>query len=107
MIEEQTREIDLYETLVVRKAEAEYPETAAIRTIHGVGPLTALAFVLVLNNDRSRFQRSRDVGCYIGLRPKQRESGRRSPQLGITKAGDSLLRRLGTQSAPVHSRPVR
>lgn len=99
VIEELTREIDLYETLVVRKAEAEYPETAAIRTIHGVGPLTALAFVWVLNNDRSRFRRSRDVGCYISLRPKQRESGRRSPQLGITKAGDSLLRRLGTQSA--------
>lgn len=99
VIEELTREIDLYETLVVRKAEAEYPETTAIRTIHGVGPLTALAFVLVLNNDRSRFPRSRDVGCYIGLRPKQRESGSRSPQLGITKAGDSLLRRLGTQSA--------
>ena len=84
---------------MVQKAETEYPETAAIRTIYGVGPLTALAFVLVLNNDRDRFPRSRDVGCYIGLRPKQRESGERSPQLGITKAGDSLLRRLATQSA--------
>ena len=45
------------------------------------------------------FPRSRDVGCYIGLRPKQRESGERSPQLGITNARDSLLRRLATQSA--------
>jgi transposase len=55
--------------------------------------------VLLLNNDRSRFRRSRDVGCYIGLRPKQRESGQRAPQLGITKAGDPLLRRLATQCA--------
>jgi len=39
------------------------------------------------------------VGCYIGLRPKQRESGLRAPQLGITKADDSLLRRLATQCA--------
>ena len=58
-----------------------------------------LAFVLVLNNDRTRFRRSRDVGCYIGLRPKQRDSGQRAPQLGITKAGDPLLRRLATQCA--------
>jgi transposase len=99
VIEELTREIELYEKLVAKKAETEYPETKAIRTIHGVGPLTALAFVLVLNNDRHRFRRSRDVGCYIGLRPKQRESGLRAPQLGITKAGDSLLRRLATQCA--------
>jgi len=88
VIEELTREIELYEKLVTKKADTEYPETKAIRTIYGVGPLTALAFVLVLNNDRGRFQRSRDVGCYIGLRPKQRESGQRAPQLGITKAGD-------------------
>ncbi len=99
VIEALTREIEVYEKLVVQKAETEYPETGAIRTIYGVGPLTALAFVLVLNNDGSRFARSRDVGCYLGLRPKQRESGNRSPQLGITKAGDSLLRRLATQSA--------
>jgi transposase len=99
VIEELTREIELYEKLVSQKAETEYPQTKAIRTIHGVGPITALTFVLVLNNDRNRFRNSRDVGCYIGLRPKQRDSGQRAPQLGITKAGDSLLRRLATQCA--------
>jgi transposase len=99
VIEELTREIELYEKLVAKKADTEYPETKAIRTIHGVGPLTALTLVLLLNNDRSRFRKSRDVGCYIGLRPKQRDSGLRAPQLGITKAGDSLLRRLATQCA--------
>jgi transposase len=99
IIEELTREIELYDRLVAKKAETEYPETQAIQTIHGVGPLTALTFALVLNNDRRRFRRSRDVGCYIGLRPKQRESGTGSPQLGITKSGDPLLRRLATQCA--------
>jgi len=99
VIEELTREIELYEKLVSQKAETEYPQTKAIRTIHGVGPITALTLVLVLNNDRNRFRNSRDVGCYIGLRPKQRDSGQRAPQLGITKAGDSLLRRLATQCA--------
>ncbi|TMB86825.1 MAG: IS110 family transposase, partial [Chloroflexi bacterium] len=43
--------------------------------------LTALAFVLVLNDDPGRFRRSRDIECYVGLRPKQRESGMSSPQL--------------------------
>ena len=93
-----TDEIAAYDRLVVEKARA-YPDTDAIQTIHGVGALTALAFVLVLNNDRSRFKRSRDVGCYLGLKPKQRDSGMQSPQLGITKAGDPLIRRLATQSA--------
>lgn len=93
-----TDDIAAYDRLVVEKARA-YPETEAIQTIHGVGALTAVAFVLVLNNDRARFKRSRDVGCYLGLKPKQRDSGMRSPQLGITKAGDPLIRRLATQSA--------
>ena len=99
IVKELTREIQLYDKLVAKKAQEEYPETAAIETIDGVGPLTALTFVLVLDNDRARFERSRDVGCFIGLWPRQRDSGMRSPQLGITKAGDPLLRRLATQCA--------
>ncbi len=99
VIEALTREIALYDRMVAKKSDDEYPETKAIRTIHGVGPLTALTLVLVLDNNRTRFRRSRDVGCYIGLRPKQRESGTKSPQLGITKSGDPLLRRLATQCA--------
>jgi len=98
LVEALTADIAAYDRLVVETARA-YPETQAIQTIHGVGALTAVAFVLVLNNDRSRFKRSRDVGCYLGLRPKQRDSGMRSPELGITKAGDPFLRRLATQSA--------
>jgi transposase len=98
LVQTLTDDIAAYDRLVAEKARA-YPETQAIQTIHGVGALTAVAFVLVLNNDRSRFKRSRDVGCYLGLKPKQRDSGKRSPQLGITKAGDPLIRRLATQSA--------
>jgi transposase len=98
LVQTLTDEIAAYDRLVVEKARA-YPDTDAIQTIHGVGALTAVAFVLVLNNDRSRFKRSRDVGCYLGLKPKQRDSGMQSPQLGITKAGDPLIRRLATQIA--------
>ena len=49
--------------------------------------------------DKSRFEKSRDVGCYVGLRPKRSESGERQPQLGITKEGDRYLRTLLVQGA--------
>jgi transposase len=72
---------------------ARYPETALLRQVRGVGPVTALAFVLTLE-DPQRFRESRDVGPYLGLTPRQRQSGARSPQLRISKAGDAYLRRL-------------
>jgi len=60
--------------------------------------LIALTFVLTLD-DASRFEHSREVGPYLGLRPKQRESGESQPQLGISKEGDVYLRKLLVQGA--------
>jgi transposase len=79
-------------------ARERYPETARLRQIAGVGPITALCFVLTLE-DPTRFAQSRSVGAYLGLCPRERQSGARSPQLRITKAGDPLLRRLLVTSA--------
>ena len=76
-----------------------YPATERLRSIRGVGPITALAFVLNLDNDVKRLTNSRDAGARMGLRPKRRESGTRSPELSITKSGDRLLRRLLVQCA--------
>ena len=56
LIQTLTDEIEAYDRLVVETARV-YPETQAIQTIHGVGALTAVAFVLVLNNDGQRFKR--------------------------------------------------
>ena len=70
-----------------------YPETAVLRQIPGVGPLIALTFVLTIGNPH-RFTVSRQVGPYLGLVPKQRESGERSPELRISKAGNKYLRQL-------------
>src|SRR6266567_1188003 len=47
--------------------------------------------------EAERFQKSRDVGCYVGLRPKRNESGERQPQLGISKEGDLYLRKMLVQ----------
>ena len=45
-----------------------------------------------------RVRRSRQMGAVVGCRPKQRDSGESSPELGITKAGNAMLRRLLVQS---------
>jgi transposase len=99
IIQRLTEEVKFYDKVIRTKADQEYPATNVISTIPGVGPLTALGLVLVLNNDPTRFHKSRDVGCYFGLRPQQKDSGDRSPQLGITKAGDRVMRRIVVQSA--------
>lgn len=75
-----------------------YPETALLRRVPGVGPITALSFVLVLE-DASRFEASRSVGAYLGLTPGQKQSGESDPQERISKRGDELLRKLLVQGA--------
>lgn len=79
-------------------ANQRYPETLRLRQIAGVGPITSLCYVLTLE-DPTRFPNSRSVGAYLGLCPRRRDSGAHSPQLRITKSGDSMLRRLLLNSA--------
>jgi transposase len=93
-----TKRIDEYDKRVREMAEKRYPETELLRQVKGVGELTALAYVLTLE-DPEHFAKSRDVGCYLGMVPKQDASGDSSPQLRITKTGDRMLRRLLVGSA--------
>jgi transposase len=86
-IADMTVKIKQYDREIQKLTETTYPETQALIKVYGVGHLTALTFVLTLGN-RKRFQRSRDVGCYLGLRPRRSQSGDSDPQLGITKAGN-------------------
>jgi transposase len=79
-------------------AREDYPETVLLQQVKGVGPLIALTFVLTLD-DKARFQKSRDVGFYVGLRPRRSESGETQPQLRITKEGDAYLRKMWVQGA--------
>jgi transposase len=80
-----------------RKLEAiskeHYPETDLLRQVEGIGPLTALTFVLTIE-DPYRFERSRSVGAYLGLVPATERSGDRDPQKRISKEGDEMLRKL-------------
>lgn len=98
VISDLTKRIHEMDKQVERLAEEEYPAVARLRQVPGVGALTALAFVLLVE-DSGRFKQSRDVGAYFGLVPKLDESSDSSPQLGITKAGDELGRRLLVSAA--------
>ena len=97
-IQELTDRIREFDRRVERVARERYPETALFEPIHGVGPVTRLAFVLSIE-DPSRFASSRDVGSYLGLRPRRYQSGNDDPQLSITRTGDPHLRRLLVQCA--------
>jgi transposase len=90
--------IKVYDERIEKLATEKYAPTSLLRQVKGVGPLTSLAYVLTLENPE-RFAKSRDVGPYLGLVPKQEDSGDSQPQLGISKAGDEMLRRLLVGSA--------
>ena len=98
MVENLSRQIRRYDRDVESKAKHEYPETERLRQIRGVGPITALTYVLVIG-DPARFSNSRQPGAYLGLKPKRDQSGSRDPELRITKAGDRMMRRLLVGSA--------
>lgn len=97
LIAELTNTIGEYDRAIESMAKR-YPESRLVRQVSGVGGLTAMAYVLTIEDPR-RFRNSRRVGAYLGLRPKQRASGDQNPQLGISKAGDRMLRSLLVGSA--------
>lgn len=92
-IEELTKKIHAMESLIERVARVHFPETARLLQVKGVGAVTALAFVLTLE-DVKRFRDPRSVGPYLGLVPRRKQSGDLDPNLRISKAGDDYLRRL-------------
>ena len=79
-----------YDRRLVTISEDHYPETALLRQVEGIGPLTALTFVLTLE-DPHRFEKSRSVGAYLGLVPATDRSGDSNPQKRISKEGDEML----------------
>src|SRR5437764_13890184 len=97
-IEELSLRIKLLDREIRTLAHTKYPETSWLEQIPGVGPITALYFVLKIG-DPARFERVRDVGAFIGLCPRRDQSGENDPQLRISKRGDAYLRRLLVSAA--------
>lgn len=72
--------------------------------IPGVGPLVATALVAAVA-DGTGFKRGRDLAAWLGLVPRQHATGGKSTLLGMSKRGNSHLRRLfihGARSASMH-----
>ena len=82
----------------IKQLAKKYPDVAVVSQPKGVGDLTALVFVLTLE-DKTRFAKSRAVGAFVGFNPRKDQSGDTDKQLGITKTGDAFLRRLAVNSA--------
>jgi transposase len=93
-----TERIRDYDRQLETISEEHYPQTELLRQVEGVGVLTALTFVLTLEDPR-RFTKSRAVGAYLGLVPGKDQSGERDPQERISKEGDEMLRKLLVGSA--------
>ncbi len=74
------------------------PKWPCSEQVKGVGTQIALTYLLTID-DPHRFAKSRDVGCFTGLRPGRRNSGQSEPQKKISKEGDRYLRTMLVQGA--------
>jgi transposase len=81
------------------------PAAQRLLTHPGVGPLTALAFVLIIER-AERFQCGKQIASYLGLVPLEDSSGNRRRLGHITKQGNSLLRFLLVEAAQVTVRSL-
>src|ERR1700688_3803855 len=89
-VEAISEQIKVYDEKIEEIAER-YPEVELLTQVYGVGRLIALTYILTIE-DAERFRYSREVGPFLGLTRKQQDSGESQPELGISKAGDRLLR---------------
>ena len=98
VVADLTRRVARAEADIAALIRERHPAAARLQQPAGVGPITALAFVLLVE-DPHRFRKSRDVGPYFGLVPRLDDSSQSTPQLRISKAGDEFGRRLLVSAA--------
>lgn len=92
-ITELTERIKTQDKRIETIIDKDYPVAKKLMTIPGVGPITALSFVLIIGSP-DRFVKAREVGPYLGLVPGRDQSGDTDKPMRITKAGNRMLRRL-------------
>jgi transposase len=90
-------------TRAVEQEARKRPEVLRLMTHPGVGPLTALAFVLIIGTPE-RFPRGKQIGSYVGLIPEEDSSAGHQRLGHITKQGSSLLRFLLVEAAQAAAR---
>jgi transposase len=92
-------------TQTIEQEVGKCSEAQRLMTHPGVGPLTALAFVLILGR-ADRFQCGKQIASYLGLVPLEESSGNRRRLGHITKQGNALLRFLLVEAAQVSVRSI-
>ena len=97
-IESLNERIKEYDQRMEKIAQESSPQVELLKQVKGVGTQIALTYVLTIE-DPYRFPKSRDVGCFLGLRPGRRNSGQSEPQKHISKEGDRYLRTMLVQGA--------
>jgi transposase len=85
-------------TAAVEQEASKWPDVLRLMTHPGVGPLTALAFVLIIGT-AGRFRRGKQIGSYVGLIPSENSSAGHQRLSHISKQGSSLLRFLLGEAA--------
>ncbi len=90
--------IQEYDEWMEKIAQEVYPEVSLLKQVKGVGTPIALTYVLT-SEDPYRFAKSREVGCFLGLKPGRRNSGESAPQKHSSKEGDRYLRTMMVQGA--------
>ena len=97
-IQHLSDEIDSLDAIVKASSERDFPMTAVLQQVHGVGPLVSLAYVATVGAPE-RFKDFRSLGPYLGLVPRLDQSGQSNPALSITKHGDTYMRSLLVSAA--------
>ena len=97
-VESLSERIKEYDERMEKIAKEVYPEVSVLKQVKGVGTQIALTYILTIE-DPYRFAKSREVGCFLGLRPGRRNSGESEPQKKISKEGDRYLRTMMVQGA--------
>jgi transposase len=96
-LEQLSARIDQLDAVILKRAK-EDDACQRLTAIPGVGPVTATALIAAVGNG-SAFQRGRDLAAWIGMVPSEHSSGGKQTLLGISKRGNSYLRRLFVQDA--------
>jgi transposase len=97
-VESLNERIKEYDERMEKIAQEVYPEVSLLKQVKGVGTQIALTYVLTIE-DPYRFEKSRELGCFLGLKPGRRNSGNSEPQKKISKEGDRYLRTMMVQGA--------
>jgi transposase len=85
---------------VIQRVATENEACQRLTAIPGIGPVTATALIAAVGNG-SGFRKGRDLAAWVGMVPREYSTGGKQKLLGISKRGNSYLRRLFVQGARV------